>query len=397
MEQRFYTIYNNSDKLESKKLGEVYTPISIAEKMIEHLPENIWNNKNIKVLDFACGTGIFGFFIYKKLIKHFSHQYIVDNILYFNDIQEKNINKIKYIFDNPRNIHCGNFLEWNCNEQFDIIIGNPPYSNLKTNRSNGNSIWHKFVDKLLLLLNDGGYLSLIHPSGWRKPSTEKCKYTHLYKELAHFRQMHYLEIHDSKDGKSVFRCGTRYDIYLVENVKPYKNTAIVDEKGNKCELNLLNWNFLPNHSFELMSDLLSCTGNGIKLIYNRSSYASDKKHVQKQCDEVYKYPIIHSVTKNGVKYRYSSRNDLGHFNVPKIIWSRTNFVNNVLDIDGKYGLSESSVAVQVKNADEGEMIKKCFMTTKFKLFMESMRYGNYSYEFRIFNYLKDGIWKYLYN
>ena len=192
MEERFYNIYNSAEKLESKKLGEVYTPEYMVKNMVDQIPDEVWMNKDIKVLDFACGTGIFAFFIYKKLIKYFDHDYVINNMLYFNDIQEKNIKKINYIFGNPRNVHNGDFFKWNCDVKFDIIIGNPPFQAHDNKKSNGNAIWHKFVDKLLLLLNEGGYLSLIHPSGWRKPSTEKCKYTYLYQELTQKRQMNYL-------------------------------------------------------------------------------------------------------------------------------------------------------------------------------------------------------------
>ena len=394
MDKRFYNIYNNNEHLETKKLGEVYTPENIVGNMIDKIPEKAWNNKNIKVLDFACGTGIFAFFIYKKLIRYFNHDYIVNNILYFNDIQEKNINKIKYIFNNPLNIHHGNFLEWDCDIKFDIIIGNPPFSNLSTERSNGNTCWSKFVDKLLTLLKDSGYLSLIHPPGWRKPSTKGCKYTHLYTELTQKRQMHYLEIYNTKDGKDIFRCGTRFDIYLVENVKPYKNTIIIDEKNHTHKVNLLKWPFIPNHSFKLMSNLLKCEGENITIIYNRNNYGADKKHVSKIKSEIHKYTLIHTTTKNGINYRYSTRNDLGHFGVSKLIWCITNFTNNIIDVEGNYGMTQSSLAIKIKDLDEGEIIRKCFLTKRFAKFMDSIKYGNYDYEFRVFSYLKNGIWEY---
>ena len=394
MDKRFYNIYNNNEHLETKKLGEVYTPENIVGNMIDKIPEKAWNNKNIKVLDFACGTGIFAFFIYKKLIRYFNHDYIVNNILYFNDIQEKNINKIKYIFNNPLNIHHGNFLEWDCDIKFDIIIGNPPFSNLSTERSNGNTCWSKFVDKLLTLLKDSGYLSLIHPPGWRKPSTKGCKYTHLYTELTQKRQMHYLEIYNTKDGKDIFRCGTRFDIYLVENVKPYKNTIIIDEKNHTHKVNLLKWPFVPNHSFKLMSNLLKCNGDQIVLLYT-NNYDGRRKYVSQEKSDLYKYTLIHTISNNYIRYKYSSRNDLGLFGISKIIFCISNFNNSLIDLKGEYGMTQLSIALQLKNGDDGKIIKKCLSTQKFKNFISSISYSTYSYEFRVFNYFKDGIWEYL--
>ena len=47
--------------------------------------------------------------------------------------------------------------------------------------------------------------------------------------------MKYLEIHGIKDGQKTFHCGTRYDIYLIQRIKPYTKTNIIDENGNTID------------------------------------------------------------------------------------------------------------------------------------------------------------------
>jgi len=394
MEERFYEIYNSDEVLESKKLGEVYTPEFIAREMVERIPEEIWNNKNIKVLDFACGTGIFAFFIYKKLIKHFSHEYVVDNILYFNDIQEKNIKKINYVFNNPRNIHCGDFLQWNCDQHFDVIIGNPPFQAHDNKKSNGNSIWHKFVDKLLLLLNDGGYLSLIHPSGWRKPSTEKCKYTYLYTELTQKRQMIYLEMHTNRDGVKNFNSNVIYDVYLVKNVLPYDTTEIIDHASNIVNIDLRKFAFIPNKNLEFIYNLLDCTGDDIKILYSSSFYDIRRKHVSKTHDDVYKYPLIHSVRKNGINFRYTSLFDDRYFGVSKIVISPQpyNVCNFYVDLDGKYGFTSAAFAIIIKDVENAYKISYALKNKNFLEFKQAFTFHNNALDFRCFYYFKDGIW-----
>lgn len=61
-----------------------------------------------------------------------------------------------------------------------------------------------------------GYLLFVHPSGWRKPNTEKGKFFGLYELMTKQNQMLYLEIHGIKDGQKTFKCGTRYDWYVIE-------------------------------------------------------------------------------------------------------------------------------------------------------------------------------------
>jgi tRNA1(Val) A37 N6-methylase TrmN6 len=57
--------------------------------------------------------------------------------------------------------------------KFDLIIGNPPYQ--KNTKSNKNicgcrtHIWDKFILSGFNLTKDNGYLSFIHPIGWRLP------------------------------------------------------------------------------------------------------------------------------------------------------------------------------------------------------------------------------------
>ena len=396
MEERFYNIYNSAEKLESKKLGEVYTPEYMVKNMVDQIPDEVWMNKDIKVLDFACGTGIFAFFIYKKLIKYFDHDYVMNNVLYFNDIQEKNIKKINYIFDNPRNVHNGDFLTWNCNMKFDVIIGNPPFQAHDNKKSNGNAIWHKFVDKLLLLLNDGGYLSLIHPSGWRKPSTEKCKYTYLYYELTQKRQMIYLEIHSQKEGIKNFKCDIKYDIYLVENVMPHKNTKVIYYDKNVMDVDLKKLKFIPNNNIEFIFRLLNCKGNNIRIVYSSSVYDIRRKHVSSTRDSLYKYPLIHSITRNGLKYKYSSRNDLGHFGVSKIVITLLPGVKNTcqhyIDIEGKYGMTSNVFGIEVDSVEYANKIATALSTEKFRIFKDAFNFHTRTLEFRSFYYFTDGIW-----
>lgn len=65
------------------------------------------------------------------------------------------------------------FLEWNPQMQFDVIVGNPPFQN------GGNSAFYtKFFAKLETLLTQGGYFSLI------SPSKAAAKFSKGYKELA---------------------------------------------------------------------------------------------------------------------------------------------------------------------------------------------------------------------
>lgn len=47
---------------------------------------------------------------------------------------------------------------------FDVIVGNPPY---QSQRDSGNySLWPKFVNRSVQLLDDCGYMTMVLPQSW---------------------------------------------------------------------------------------------------------------------------------------------------------------------------------------------------------------------------------------
>ena len=54
------------------------------------------------------------------------------------------------------------YLRWNPNMKFDVIIGNPPYQD-SNNKAKDQKLWMKFVEKSFALLADGGHLAMVTP------------------------------------------------------------------------------------------------------------------------------------------------------------------------------------------------------------------------------------------
>lgn len=66
---------------------------------------------------------------------------------------------------------CADFLEWQPNVKFDVIVGNPPYQRPREVRNVGSPLWPEFIARSVELLRDGGYLSMVVPSTWMKKSS----------------------------------------------------------------------------------------------------------------------------------------------------------------------------------------------------------------------------------
>jgi len=398
---------------EKKKYGEVFTPLSLINEILDKLPENVWKNPNLKWFDPANGIGNFMVIIYYRLMNSLSiiipndklrKKHILENMLYMSEINKKNCYIMNKIFninnEYSMNIHNGNTLElniktkWNI-DNFDIIVGNPPY-NISNEKSTGNTLWQHFVNlSINNFLKNKRYLCFIHPNGWRKPETTNPKYGNLFELLTKDNQLLYLEIHDIKDGIEKFNCATRYDWYVLHKKRIYKNTLIKDETGVLHEINLSKWTFLPNYLYVTIEKIITNNRNTSNIIYNRSNYGADTKHVKHIKNNEYKYPLIHSTPKNGVRYCYSSTNNNGHFGIKKVIFGESGINNAIIDEAGEYGMTQGAMAIPFNNIIEANKIKNAIESKTFQNILKACSWSNYRIEWKLFLYFKTNFYDYI--
>jgi len=398
-------------ELEKKINAEVSTPHKLRQEMLDKIPLKFWKSPR-RVFEPCAGKGGFLIDIIDRFMIGLSsmisdekirYKVIVEECLYFSDKNSTNIFICKLLIDPYNeyslNFNEGNTLELNIQEKWGIngfhaIIGNPPY-NASGNTATGNTIWQDFTKKSLnVWLLPNGYLLFVHPSGWRKPNTEKGKFFGLYDLMTKQNQMLYLEIHGIKDGQKIFKCGTRYDWYVIEKKPSYKNAIIVDEYGitNDIDMNCLSW--LPNSNISEIDKILAkdCDER-CPIIYDRSSYGSDKKYISKSKTSEFKYEIIHTFPNTGIRYLYSNTNKNGHFGIPKVIFGQSNSKNPLVDMDGKYGMSEHSMAIQVSSKDEAENIVKVFQNPQFQSILSGCSWSNFMIDWRLFTFFRKDFWR----
>ena len=56
-------------EIEKKKFGEVFTPMKLVNEMLDKLPQEVWENKDIKWLDPCVGMGNYMIAIYLRLME----------------------------------------------------------------------------------------------------------------------------------------------------------------------------------------------------------------------------------------------------------------------------------------------------------------------------------------
>jgi len=252
---------------EVKTMGEVMTPITLVEEMLDTLPYEVWTNPNLKWLDPCNGVGTFFSVVIERLMKglvsfqpdeKLRYKHILENMIYACELQAKNLFLFLYAFD-PKdeyalNIYNGSYLEegfdkhmefWGV-EKFDIIVMNPPYQELKEGNKKSQALWNKFVVKTINDLVEGGYLVAVHPSGWRDVDGDFKNVQILLKS----KQLLYLEVHSKKDGIKTFGAGTPYDFYCLHNVPNKMFTKIKCEDGTTQRVDISNMEFIPNGMYK---------------------------------------------------------------------------------------------------------------------------------------------------
>ena len=299
------------------------------------------------------------------------------------------------------NIYEGDSLKVDFNKefgikQFDIIIGNPPY-NASGTKASGNTIWQLFVNNSIKLLKANGYICFVHPNGWRKPNTEKGRFYGLFEKMTKENTLLYLEIHDTKDGMKQFNCGTRYDWYILQKKKNENHkTKIVDQNNISYKINLNKYKWLANCELDLIDKLIANENEEkCQILYSRSNYGADKKWISKIETKEFKYPVVHSTPKDKPRFVWSNRNDNGHYGIKKIIFGDSGINNPIIDIDGKYGMTQHSMALIINNLEEGEKLSNILCSLVFEKILKACLWSSFAIEWGMFKDLKKNFYELL--
>lgn len=405
-----------------KKRGEVFTPMTLVNEMLDTLPKEVWEKPDLKWLDPSAGMGNFPVAVYMRLMEGLKdvigeveerRKHILENMLYMVELDEINVSIIKNIFCSHQynlNIFNGSFIDgkyekiYKTHINFDIIMGNPPYNKIKT------PIWNIFINDSFKNLNKNGYLLFVTPSGWRDISGE----FHSVKDNIYQRNLLILKIHNEKDGLKTFNCETRFDIILVENKNVEETTTEIYYQNieNPDVINIKKLSFIPNGNINFIKKLLANEKEEkVNLLYDSCSYHTQKDWIKDDEDKVYKHKCIYTINSNSMPtFKYSRIKyikdikqienkclvkNIEHFGNSKLIWSngRITSIGCYIDKKGLYGLTQFAYAILESDINILNKLKNVFLSKKFKNVMEDCAVTQQSINYKIIALFKKDFYK----
>jgi len=359
----------NKDKTTFKSSNDEPTPIGCIEEMLEMVPNNFWNQSNLKILDPCCGNGNFHVVIANKLR-------LLQNKtanLYFNDINLERLQNVKSVFRDA-NVSQYDFLKEEFDSDFDMIVGNPPYALFMEDgkrASKNHSISSLFIKKSLECLKDNGYLAYIVPDNWMSLADRN-----VFCELLSSYQFIKLSIHKAKHWFP--KVGSSFTWFLIQKtpgITPftveytYKKLTHISSVPSQVRA------YIPLFYSNLTHSIFSKTVDSDLPKYNVETSSDLHKYTKKMCiqdteDNIFKYKLIHTPKQTVWANRPHKFQDGW-----KVFISTTDKYSVFAD---NCGMTQSIAFIKVDTEEDAKTIISQLSSPLYIFLNNACRYGNFN-------------------
>lgn len=371
-----------------KNLGQVFTPLYLVNKIIDKIPLTIMTNPKSTFFDPSAGMGGFLVILYYRLMKHLSrcipkkeerHNHIINKMLYAAEITSNNVKRMRRIFGKEFHIYHGDTLKIDIFKSFGIntftvIVGNPPFEKPQKygdKKQGGSTLWIDFVDKSInSWLSSKGYMGMLLPPGWRKPSTSTSRSKGLWKLMSKDCSLLWIDMYDDKLSKEIFGkdVSIRFDLLLLQKTRSNgTKTLITTTDRKKIVEDVGTFPFLPNGNLGYWKKVLTNDNNKAFNVISSGVYDTRSKRIEREKTHVFKYPVIHAIHKDkSVVILYTNEKlKKGGFYVHKLIFNGYGGWNEpILDMKGKYGMSEVVFGLCIDSTENGKNLSQFFQNRK---------------------------------
>jgi len=369
--------------------SEVCTPISIARKMIDHVPQKILSTFSFKCLDAGCGSGNLTFVLYKYIFQYLcvnkKRDYILNEVFHVLDINKQRLEEVVSVLP-LKNVFNINFLEFECNVKYDLVVSNPPFI-----VENKRTIWPDFFRKCVDVLNPNGYLCIICPSIWMKPIHP------MYAYITQFR-IHSITNIQNNTANAEFGGDARTPMsyMLLEKTANLTNTIPIYDKflQKYIPIPVVKMNPLPIPMYypNFISKMLQQVHNygSLKLEIQKTNCPSKLLSYAKNADDTHTYPNIKTCKMQkgfpAIIMEYGDKQSM-FSNKRKVVMANKMYGIPYYDKMGEFGISSRDNYVYVNDDDNKCQTVLRYLNLDFILLIyETTRYRmgyleKYAFEF----------------
>jgi len=355
----------NNDQSHFQNSNDICTPMGCVEEMVNTIPRSFWRRKHIKVLDPCTGNGNFPAYVSTKID--------VENI-HFNEINPKRIAHLKSIFGKDINLTTKDFLTIDDEEEYDLIVCNPPYASFTADgkrAAKNHNMSRDFILKALQKTRRNGYILFIVPDNWMSLSDRN----NTVEILSQYQFIH-LNIHGAK--KWFPKVGSSFTWFILKktpNVKSFTIENFYHTKSvNKARLTI-GARYIPLYFSEVVQSIFEKTIDannekfGIETSSNLHKYTK-KNNLSTEKTDKFKHRVQHTPTQvvwSNIAHKFQS----GY----KVFISLTNKYGTFVE---KGGMTQSIAFIKGKTKIEAEALSAELNNEIYRFINNVTRYGNFN-------------------
>jgi site-specific DNA-methyltransferase (adenine-specific) len=212
----------------------------LVEEILDQLPMEVWTSSNTTFLDPAIGGGQFVRAIEQRLRAHgHSDENISRRVFGFesgllNIPYAREVARAKYKRPLVGQYETKDFLKWESDMRFDVVVGNPPYQD-SSNSSSFTNIWSEFVLKSAQLSNR--YVCMVTPKTWGNQVTKENSSSKVFQLIKN----HATVVNIDECGKYFPSIGSSFSYYVIDLSQLVTNCQVVAQ----TEKFTINWQQSP--------------------------------------------------------------------------------------------------------------------------------------------------------
>ena len=342
--------------------NDISTPMGLVHEIVDAIPDKVYRY-GMRILDPCVGMGNFLIYIRDK-VKNMNAELIGMDINSERTRIARELIPEATILENS-------FFDMR-NEHYDIIIANPPYAKMNSDKraSKNHNIFPEFILKSIDMVTDGGAIVFLCPTSWMSLSDRNIVSLKL-------TEMNMIRLDVGTSKKWFPKVGSSFSWFVCIKEPPRGKTLVTGKFGKHLfddYVQLHNERFIPLLCTEMTTTIVrKMTSGTSKFLIETSSdlHATTKKSILRdEYTTEYPWKIIH--TKRQTKW--SSRPHKYQDGVKVFICLSSTYETWI----DSCGMTQSVAFVRCDNEDQAKKAKVFLDSLAVRFVIAVTRYGNFA-------------------